>query len=71
MHDENVYDENVKTEFLQLESKLASFTYGDPFLNIVSNTKNVLFLLFMGGYTTAAISSQNLIYLFGSHRRDE
>ena len=51
-------------EFLQLETKLSSLTHGDPFLrNIVSNTANVLFLLFMGGYTTAVISSQNFFYV--------
>ena len=51
-------------EFLQLETKLSSLTYGDPFLrNIVANTENVLFLLFMGGYTTAVISSQNFFYV--------
>ena len=57
-----VYDENVQIEFLQLETKLASLTYGDSFLrNIVSNTENVLFLLFMGGYTSAVISWQNVL----------
>ena len=67
-----VYDENVQIEFLQLETKLASLTYGAPFLrNIVSTTENVLFLLFMGGYTTAVISSQNFFYVFDSHSRDE
>ena len=67
-----VYDENVQIEFLQLETKLASLTYGDPFLrNIVSNTENVLFFLFMGGYTTAVMSSQNFFYVFDSHSRDE
>ena len=67
-----VYDENVQIDFLQLETKLASLTYGDPFLrNVVSNTENVLFLLFMGGYTTAVISSQNFFYVLDSHSRDE
>ena len=67
-----VYDENRQIEFLQLETKLASLTYGGPFLrNIVSNTENVLFLLFMGGGTTAVISSQNFFYVFDSHGGDE
>ena len=67
-----VYDENVQIEFLQLETKLESLIYGDPFLrNIVPNTENVLILLFMGGYKTAVISSQNFFYVFGSHCRDE
>ena len=63
-----VFNENVQIELLQLETKLESLTYGDPFLrNIVSNTKNVLILLFMGGYKTAVISSQNFLYVFDSH----
>ena len=63
-----VYDENVQIEFLQLETKLASLTYSDPFLrNIVSNTETVLFYLFTGGYTTAVISSQNFFYVFDLH----
>ena len=67
-----VYDENVQIECLQLETKLASLAYGDPFLrNIVSNTENVLFLLFMGGYTTAVVASQNFFYVFQSHNQDE
>ena len=67
-----VYDQNVQIEFLQLETKLASLTYGDPLLkNIVTNTENVLFLLFIGGYTTAVVSSQNFFYVFDSHSRDE
>ena len=54
-----VYDKNVETEFLQLETKLASLTDVNMFLrNIVSNTENVVFL-FMGVYTTAVIFSQN------------
>ena len=67
-----VYGENVQIEFLQLETKLETLTYVDPFLrNIVSNTENVLILLFMGGYKTAVISSQNFFYVFDSHSGDE
>ena len=67
-----VYEYNVQIELLQLKTKLASVTFGDPFLNnVVSNTENVLFLLFMRGYTTAIISSQNFFYVFHSHSQDE
>ena len=55
-----VYEYNVQIELLQLKTKLTSVTFGDPSLNnIVSHTENVSFLLFMRGYTTAVISSQN------------
>ena len=37
----------------------------------MSNTENALFHLFMGGYKTALISSQNFFYVFDSHSRDE
>ena len=53
-----VYDENM-----QIETKLASLTDGDPFLrNIVSNTENVLFLLLMGrSYNCSNIFAELLI----------
>ena len=67
-----VYEYNVQTELLQLKTKLTSVTFGDPFLNnIVSHTENVSFLLFMRGYTTAVISSQNFFYVSDSHSQDE
>ena len=57
-----VYDENVQVGFLRFEIKLASLTYGDSFLRIfLSDTENVLFILFMEGYTTSVIPSQNFI----------
>ena len=53
-----VYDENM-----QIETKLASLTDGDPFLrNIVSNTENVLFLLLMRrSYNCSNIFAELLI----------
>ena len=55
-----MYDQNVQIEFLELRTKLARLKDGDPFLrNIISDSDNVLFLLFMGGNTTAIISLQN------------
>ena len=53
-------------------NKISQSYVWDSFLrNIVSNTENVLFFLFMGGYTTAVMSSQNFFYVFDSHSRDE
>ena len=67
-----MYDQNVQIEFLELETKLARLSDGDPFLrNIIPNSDNVLFLLFMGGNTTAIMSLQNFFYVFDSHSRDE
>ena len=66
------HDQNVQIEFLELETKLARLSDGDPFLrNIIPNSDNVLFLLFMGGNTTAIMSLQNFFYVFDSHSRDE
>ena len=44
-----MYDQNVQIEFLELQTKSARLRYGDPFLrNIVPDSDNVLFVLFMG-----------------------
>ena len=64
-----VHENNVQIELVQLEAKLGSLTYGDPFFlgNIVSNTYSVLFLLLMGSYTAAIIYfflSKNFFYVF-------
>ena len=70
-HFVNMYDQNVQIEFLELEKKLARLRDGDPFLrNIILNSHNVLFLLFMGGNTTI-MSLQNFFYVFDSDIRDE
>ena len=64
--------ENVQIEFLELETKLVRLRDRDLFLrNIIPNSDNVLFLLFMGGHTTAIMSLQNVFYVFDSRNRDE
>ena len=71
-HFVKMYDQKVQIEFLELETKLARLSDGDPFLrNIIPNSDNVLFLFFMGGNTTAIISLQNFFSVFDSHSRDE
>ena len=43
----------IQIEYLQLETKIATITDDDPFLwNILILNNGILFLLFMGGYTT-------------------
>ena len=71
-HFVKMYDQNVQIEFLELETKLARLRDDDPFLrNIIPGSDNVLFLLIMGGNTTAIMSLQNFFYVFDSHSRDE
>ena len=67
-----MYDQNVQIEFLELEMKLVRLRDGDPLLrNIIPDSDNVLFLLFVGGNTTAIMSLQIFCYVFHSHSRDE
>ena len=48
---------NIQTEYLQLETKVATITDGDPFLrNKVPLNNGTLFLLFMGCCTNALIT---------------
>ena len=71
-HFAKMYDQNVQIELLELETKLARLSDGDPFLrNTTPNSDNVLFLFFMGGNTTAIMSLQNFFYVFDSHSQDE
>ena len=67
-----MYDQNVQIEFLELEMKLVRLRDGDLFLrNIIPDSDNVLFLLFVGDNTTAIMSLQIFCYVFHSHSRDE
>ena len=59
-------------EFLELKTEIALLRNGEPFLRrSVPNTGDeFMFLLFMGGFTTALMKHHNHFYLFDSHSRD-
>ena len=58
-------------DFLELKTEIAHLRNGEPFLRrSVPNTGDeFIFLLFMGGFTTALIKHHNHFYLFDSHCR--
>ena len=54
----------IRIEYLQLETKIATITDDDPFLqSIVPLNNGTLFLLFMGSYATALIIHIGLILI--------
>ena len=59
-------------DFLELKTEIAHLRNGEPFLRrSVPNTGDeFMFLLFMGGFTTALMKHHNHFYLFDSHSRD-
>ena len=59
-------------DFLELKTEIARLRNGEPFLRrSVPNTGDeFMFLLFMGGFTTALMKHHNHFYLFDSHSRD-
>ena len=61
----------IQIKYLQLETKAAIITDGDPFpRNIVPLNNGTLFLQCMGGYTTTLIKYSRCICWFDSHNRD-
>ena len=65
---------NIKfpVDYLELKTEIAHLRNGEPFLRrSVPNTGDeFMFLLFMGGFTTALMKHHNHFYLFDSHSRD-
>ena len=63
---------NISVDFCQLKSEIAHFRTGDTFLQriVPSRHEVVMFLLFIGGFTTLT-KQQHHFYLFDSHSRDE
>ena len=59
-------------DFLELKTEIAHLRNGESFLRrSVPNTGDeFMFLLFMGGFTTALMKHHNHFYLFDSHSRD-
>ena len=60
-------------DFLELKTEIAHLKNGEPFLrrSVSNNTGDeFMFLLFMGGFTTALMKHHNHLYLFDSHSRD-
>ena len=54
---------SIQIEYLQLETKIATINSDDLFLrNIVPLNNGTLFLLFMGGYTTALTIYSHCMY---------
>ena len=71
-HFVKMYDLIVQLKFLWLETKQTRLKDCDLFLrSIIPNTDNVLFLLFMGGNTTAIMSLQNFLYVFDSQLQEQ
>ena len=64
---------NIPVEFLELKTEIAYLRTGEPFLRriVSSECDEIMFLLFMGGFTTALMKQHNHFYLFDSHSRDE
>ena len=65
---------NIKfpLDFLELKTEIAHLRNGEPFLrrSFPNTGDEFIFLLFMGGFTTALIKHHNHFYLFDSHCRD-
>ena len=59
-------------DFLELKTEIAHLRNGEPFLrrSIPNTGDEFMFLLFMGGFTTALMKHHNHFYLFDSHSRD-
>ena len=59
-------------DFLELKTEIAHLRNDESFLRrSVPNTGDeFMFLLFMGGFTTALMKHHNHFYLFDSHSRD-
>lgn len=64
------WDNHVRLTFLRLETKMATLTAGDPFLQCIARVKNKpMFLLFMAELTITVLQ-HNFFYLFDSHSRN-
>ena len=63
---------NIPVEFLELKTEIAYLRTGEPFLRriVSSESDEIMFLLFMGGFTTALMKQHNHFYLFDSHSRE-
>ena len=62
-----ICDNHVPLTFLRLETKMATLTAGDAFLQCIARVKNKpMFLLFMAELTITVLQ-HNFFYLFDSH----
>ena len=61
-----------RVNFLELKTKIAHLTNGEPFLrrSLPNTGDEFMFLLFMGGFTTTLMKNHNHFYLFDFHSRD-
>ena len=59
-------------DFLELNTEIAHLRNGEPFLrrSVPNTSDEFMFLLFMGGFTTALMKHHNHFYLIDSHSQD-
>ena len=64
---------NIPLEVLELKTEIVYLRTGEPFLRriVSSECDEIMFLLFMGGFTTALMKQHNCFYLFDSHSRED
>ena len=67
-----MYNNNIPIEFLELKTEIAYLRTGELILKrtVSSECDEIMFLLFMGRFTTALMKQHNHFCLFDSHSRD-
>ena len=68
-----ISNNDISVQFLEIKTEIVCLGTGEQCLKIILSSEfdETMFLLFMGGFTTALLKQHNHLYIFDYHSWDE